>query len=82
VDIGHAVEIGYEAVIKRNDEGDPIEDADGFIPVRWRCAGARSIKAVDLRLRFDGPQMTHEDADSVMPFRELGDGAFTVGVPR
>jgi KaiC/GvpD/RAD55 family RecA-like ATPase len=82
VDIGHAVEIGYEAVIKRNDEGDPIEDADGFIPVRWRCAGARSIKAVDLRLRFDGPQMTHEDADSVMPFRELGDGAFTVGAPR
>jgi KaiC/GvpD/RAD55 family RecA-like ATPase len=82
VDIGHAVEIGYEAVIKRNDEGDPIEDADGFIPVRWRCAGARSIKAVDLRLRFDGPQMTHEDADGVMPFRELGDGAFTVGAPR
>jgi len=79
VDIGHAVEIGYEAVIKRDAEGNPAKDPDGTLPVRWRCAGARSIAAEDLVLRFFGAHMTFEDASPVEEFREFGAGAFQAG---
>jgi len=79
VDIGHAVEIGYEAIIKRDTEGNPAKDPDGTLPVRWRCAGARSIAAEDLLLRFFGGHMTFEDASPIEEFRELGADAFRAG---
>jgi hypothetical protein len=81
-DIGHAVEIGYEAVMNRDAKGNPIKDDEGFSEITWRCAGARNLESSDLVLRFRGRHQTYYGDPPVPEYEELGADAFAVGHPR
>ncbi len=75
-EIGFACTIGYAAEIERDSKGRPVKDPDGTYRAVWRCAGARSVEAQDLVLRFDGQRMTFKEDAPEGAYPEFSSAAF------